>query len=166
MNNMDKKNYESMDVDGGRPIKMWTEGVPVEQAAKQQLANTARMPFVYKHIAVMPDVHLGEGSMIGCVISALGAVIPAAVGADIGCGMTAAKTTLTANDLPDNLSGPPSAIERAIPHGMSPKTRNHRGHDQGSWCTPPAPADAARASLKDEFDAICLKTPPLANTSN
>lgn len=104
---MHEKNYESMDVDGGRPIKMWTEGVPVEQAAKQQLANTARMPFVYKHIAVMPDVHLGEGSMIGCVISALGAVIPAAVGADIGCGMTAAKTTLTANDLPDNLSGPP-----------------------------------------------------------
>lgn len=80
------------------------------------------MPFVYKHIAVMPDVHLGKGSTIGCVIPTLGAVIPAAVGADRGCGMTAAKTTLTANDLPDNLSGLPSAIERAIPHGMSPKT--------------------------------------------
>lgn len=91
MNHMDKKNYESMDVDGGRPIKMWTEGVLVEQAAKQQLANTARMPFVYKHIAVMPDAHLGKGSTIGCVIPTLGAVIPAAVGADIGCGMMAAR---------------------------------------------------------------------------
>jgi tRNA-splicing ligase RtcB len=80
--------------------------------------------------------------------------------------MMAAKTTLSANDLPDNLSGIRSAIERAIPHGMSPKTRNHRGRDEGSWHTPPAPVDAAWLSLKDEFDAICLKTPSLKNTNN
>lgn len=163
---MNNTTYESMDVDGGRPVKMWTEGVPVEESAKKQLANTARMPFVYQHIAVMPDVHLGKGSTIGSVIPTLGAVIPAAVGVDIGCGMMAAKTTLSANDLPDNLSGLRSAIERAIPHGMSPKTRGHRGRDEGSWQNPPAPVDAAWASLKDEFDAICLKTPSLKNTNN
>jgi len=163
---MSKATYESMDVAGGRPVKMWTEGVPVEDAAKQQLANTARMPFVYQHIAVMPDVHLGKGSTIGSVIPTLGAVIPAAVGVDIGCGMMAAKTTLSANDLPDNLSGLRSTIERAIPHGMSPKTRGHRGRDEGSWHAPPAPVDAAWALLKDEFDAICLKTPSLKNTNN
>lgn len=82
---MNNTTYESMDVAGGRPVKMWTEGVPVEDAAKKQLANTARMPFVYQHIAVMPDVHLGKGSTIGSVIPTLGAVIPAAVGVDIGC---------------------------------------------------------------------------------
>ncbi|MCA1858434.1 RtcB family protein [Massilia oculi] len=155
-----------MNIDGGRPVKMWTEGVPVEESAKQQLANTARMPFIYKHIAVMPDVHLGKGSTIGSVIPTLGAVIPAAVGVDIGCGMMAAKTTLSARDLPDNLSGVRSAIERAIPHGMSPKTRSYRGRDAGSWNTPPAPVDAAWLTLKDEFDAICLNTPSLKHTNN
>lgn len=163
---MDKNNYQSMNIDGGRPVKMWTKGVPVEESAKQQLANTARMPFIYKHIAVMPDVHLGKGSTIGSVIPTLGAVIPAAVGVDIGCGMMAAKTTLSARDLPDNLSGVRSAIERAIPHGMSPKTRSHRGRDAGSWNTPPAPVDAAWLTLKDEFDAVCLKTPSLKHTNN
>ncbi|MBQ5942984.1 RtcB family protein [Massilia sp. AB1] len=163
---MEKNSYQVMDVDDGRPIKMWTEGVPVEDAARKQLANTARMPFIYQHIAVMPDVHLGKGSTIGSVIPTLGAIIPAAVGVDIGCGMMAAKTTLSANDLPDNLSALRSAIERAIPHGMSPKTRNHRGRDVGSWNTPPVPVDAAWATLKDEFDAICVKTPSLEKTNN
>jgi len=95
--------YDVLDVQGGRPVKMWTRGVPVEEEAKLQLANTARMPFIYKHMAAMPDVHLGKGSTIGSVIPTLGAVIPAAVGVDIGCGMMAAKTTLAAADLPDNL---------------------------------------------------------------
>jgi len=95
--------YEQLDIPGASPIKMWTSGVPVEAEAKQQLANTAKMPFIYKHIAVMPDVHLGKGSTIGSVIPTLGAIIPAAVGVDIGCGMMAAKTTLNARDLPDNL---------------------------------------------------------------
>lgn len=163
---MKNEQYDLMEVQGGAPVKMWTRGVPVEESAKQQLANTARMPFVYKHIAVMPDVHLGKGSTIGTVVPTLGAVIPAAVGVDIGCGMMAAKTTLTANDLPDSLATLRSAIERAIPHGMSPKTRNYRGRDEGSWHTPPAAVDAAWAQLKDEFDAICLKTPALARTNN
>lgn len=140
--------------------------MPVEEAARKQLRNTATLPFIYKHIAVMPDVHLGKGSTIGSVIPTLGAVIPAAVGVDIGCGMMAAKTTLNANDLPDNLGPLRSAIERAIPHGMSPKTRGHRGRDEGSWHTPPSAVDAAWLQLKDEFDVICQKTPRLKNTNN
>lgn len=160
------QDVEIMLVDGGAPVKMWTKGVPVEEAAKRQLANTANMPFIYKHVAVMPDVHFGKGSTIGSVVPTLGAVIPAAVGVDIGCGMMAAKTTLTANDLPDNLGPLRTAIERAIPHGMSPKTRAFRGRDEGSWNTPPAAVDLVWAQLKDEFDAICLKTPKLKNTNN
>lgn len=163
---MKKEQYDVMHEAGASPVKMWTRGVPVEESAKRQLSNTAKMPFIYKHIAVMPDVHLGKGSTIGSVIPTLGAVIPAAVGVDIGCGMMAAKTTLTANDLPDNLGPLRSAIEKAIPHGMTPKTRGFRGRDEGSWHTPPAPVDAAWALLQDEFDAICLKTPKLKNTNN
>ncbi|QNA87804.1 RtcB family protein [Massilia sp. Dwa41.01b] len=163
---MKNQDYDVMDVPDGRHLKMWTRGVPVEEAAKQQLTNTAKMPFVYKHIAVMPDVHLGKGSTIGSVVPTLGAIIPAAVGVDIGCGMMAAKTTLTANDLPDSLNPLRTAIERAIPHGMSPKTRGFRGRDQGSWNTPPQAVDAAWAQLAEEFDTICLKTPRLRNTNN
>ncbi len=156
---MKNANYDVMQSPGAQPVKMWTQGVPVEESARQQLANTARMPFIYKHIAVMPDVHLGKGSTIGSVVATTGAVIPAAVGVDIGCGMMAAKTTLTANDLPDSLGKLRSAIERAIPHGSSPKTRGQRGRDEGAWNTPPAPVDLAWGQLKDEFDAICLKAP-------
>lgn len=163
---MKKHEYDVMNVEGGSPVKMWTRGVPVEQEAREQLSNTARMPFIYKHIAVMPDVHLGKGSTIGSVIPTLGAIIPAAVGVDIGCGMMAAKTTLNARDLPDNLGPLRSAIEKAIPHGMSPKTRGYRGRDVGSWENPPTPVDAAWAQLKDEFDVICQKTPKLKNTNN
>ena len=71
-----EQSYETMEGKGARPIKMWTRGVPVEPEAKEQLRKTAQMPFIYKHIAVMPDGHLGKGSTIGSVIPTLGAVIP------------------------------------------------------------------------------------------
>jgi tRNA-splicing ligase RtcB len=161
---MNNNDYDVMHEQGGAPIKMWTRGVPVEEEAKSQLANTARMPFIYKHLAVMPDVHLGKGSTIGSVVPTLGAVIPAAVGVDIGCGMMAAKTTLSASDLPDNLGPLRTAIERAIPHGSSPKRRGQR--DIGAWHDTPDAVDLAWAALKPEFDEICLKTPRLANTNN
>ncbi|BDT56525.1 RNA-splicing ligase RtcB [Massilia varians] len=151
---------------GGKPVKMWTQGVPVEPEARQQLEKLAQLPFVFHHVAVMPDVHVGKGSTIGSVIPTLGAVIPAAVGVDIGCGMMAAKTTLRADDLPDNLSGLRSAIEQVVPHGMSPKTRQHKGRDAGSWNNPPPPVDAGWARLKDEFDAICRKYPKLRGTNH
>jgi tRNA-splicing ligase RtcB len=142
---------------------MWTQGVPVEAEAQKQLSNAAKLPIVFKHIAVMPDVHLGIGATIGSVIPTFKAIIPAAVGVDIGCGMMACKTTLTAADLPDNLGPLRSAIERAVPHGSSPK---HRGRDQGSWENPPETVDQVWAGLVDEFDAICELHPRIKNTNN
>ena len=156
-------NYQQHEVTGGVPVKMWTKGVPVEAQALKQLENSARLPIVFKHVAVMPDVHYGLGATIGSVIPTFKAIIPAAVGVDIGCGMMAAKTTLRAEDLPDNLSRLRSAIEKAIPHGLTPR---HRGRDEGSWSNPPAAVDAAWLQLKEEFDAICAKTPKLRHTNN
>jgi len=135
----------------------------VEAEAQKQLSNAAKLPIVFKHIAVMPDVHLGIGATIGSVIPTFKAIIPAAVGVDIGCGMMACKTTLTAADLPDNLGPLRSAIERAVPHGSSPK---HRGRDQGSWENPPETVDQVWAGLVDEFDAICELHPRIKNTNN
>jgi tRNA-splicing ligase RtcB (3'-phosphate/5'-hydroxy nucleic acid ligase) len=163
---MKHEDYDILQIDGGRPVKMWTRGVPVEEEAKRQLANAAKLPFIYRHIAAMPDVHVGKGSTIGSVIPTMGAVIPAAVGVDIGCGMMAARTTLTANDLPDNLGPLRGAIEKAVPHGMSPKTRSHKGRDQGSWDDPPRTVDRAWAQLEDDFSDICRKTPRLRHTNN
>ena len=154
-------NHETLHIPGGREIKMWTRGVPVEAEAKEQLAKTARLPFVFRHLAVMPDVHVGKGSTVGSVIPTLKAVIPAAVGVDIGCGMIAAKTTLRAEDLPDTLRGVRAAIERAVPHG---KTFGKR--DQGAWTDPPDNVDAAWAKLEDGFAQITQKYPHLADTNN
>ncbi len=158
-----EQNYNIEDVAGGVPIKMWTRGVPVEDEARKQLANAARLPIVFKHIAAMPDVHLGIGATVGSVIPTLKAIIPAAVGVDIGCGMMAAKTTLRAEDLPDNLGPLRSAIERAVPHGSNPRSR---GRDQGSWENPPETVDQIWATLADEFDALCELHPRLKNTNN
>ena len=112
------------------PIKAWVKGVPVEDAAAQQLKNVARLPFVFKHVAAMPDVHWGMGATVGSVIATKGAIIPAAVGVDIGCGMAAAMTSLTAADLPDTLAAMRSAIEAAVPHG---RTDNGGKNDRGAW---------------------------------
>jgi tRNA-splicing ligase RtcB (3'-phosphate/5'-hydroxy nucleic acid ligase) len=89
----------------------------IEPATKQQLLNMAELPFVFKHIAVMPDCHLGKGATVGSVIATKGAIIPAAVGVDIGCGMIAVKTKFFANDLPDSLEKTRNGIERRIPLG-------------------------------------------------
>ncbi|UUZ67282.1 RtcB family protein [Polaromonas sp. P2-4] len=161
-------NYKQLEVPGGVPVKMWTQGVPVEIEAQQQLENAARLPIVFKHIAAMPDVHYGIGATVGSVISTYKAIIPAAVGVDIGCGMIACKTSLRAEDLPDNLARLRSEIEKAVPHGMSSKQfrRDGTNRDKGSWETPPNEADAAWAQLVDEFDAICEAYPRLKNTNN
>lgn len=103
----------------GKPIKAWIKDVPVEESAIQQLKNLSQMPFIYSHVAAMPDVHWGMGATVGSVIATKGAIIPAAVGVDIGCGMAAQRTTLTASDLPDNLRSLRSAIEASIPHGRT-----------------------------------------------
>ncbi|MFJ4190805.1 RtcB family protein [Kitasatospora sp. NPDC089509] len=98
------------------PIRMWTDPATVEGQALQQLRNISSLPWLHG-LAVMPDVHLGKGATVGSVIAMKGAVCPAAVGVDIGCGMSAVKTSLTAKDLPDDLSGLRSKIEQAIPVG-------------------------------------------------
>lgn len=104
-------------------IKAWTDGVLFDEEAQKQLKNLATLPFVYKHLAVMPDVHVGKGSTIGTVMATRKAIIPAAVGVDLGCGMMAVRTNLMAKDLPDNLSLLRSKIEAAIPVGSSPRQK-------------------------------------------
>ncbi len=157
-------NYEVMNVTKGVPIKSWTVGVQFDDKARQQLRNIAELPFVYKWVAAMPDVHLGKGATIGSVIPTKGAVIPAAVGVDIGCGMMAAKTNLKAKDLPDNLFGIRSAIEKAVPHGRSVK-RGKR--DIGAWGNlPDTTANRWKLELENKFKELCDKHPTLKNTNN
>ncbi|MCW2067866.1 UNVERIFIED_ORG: tRNA-splicing ligase RtcB [Stenotrophomonas maltophilia] len=156
-------NYDVIQQPGAAPIKLWTRGVPLEDQAREQLQNIAKLPFIHKWISVMPDVHLGKGATVGSVVPTIGAIIPAAVGVDIGCGMIAVRTTLVASDLPDNLSAVRSAIERAVPHGRSV---NRGGRDKGSWDTPPELAVEGWAQLVDDFALICERHPRLKNTNN
>lgn len=98
------------------PVHIWTD--EIEQAAETQLRNIASLPFIHHHVAAMPDVHLGIGATVGSVIPTRKAIIPASVGVDIGCGMMAIKTSLTARHLPDNLAAVRHAIERSVPVGF------------------------------------------------
>jgi len=109
--------FEFLHAEGATPIKAWVRGVPVDSLAREQLVNIAAVPFVGPWVAVMPDVHVGKGATVGSVIPTRGAIIPAAVGVDIGCGMAAVRTTLRAEDLPDNLARLRSDIERSVPVG-------------------------------------------------
>ena len=102
----------------------------MEDQAQETHRDYAKIPLIHKHIAVMPDVHWGKGSTIGSVIPTKGAIIPAAVGVDIGCGMMAVQTTLQADQLPDSLSSLRSEIEAAVPHG---RTDNGQANDRGAW---------------------------------
>lgn len=119
--------YEKTD---GAPLKMWTRGVPVEAVAMEQLRNVAKLPFIHKHVAAMPDIHWGMGATVGSVIPTVGAIVPAAVGVDIGCGMMAVRTNVHASQLPDSLVGLRSEIERRVPHG---RTNDGRPGDRGAW---------------------------------
>ena len=155
--------YDFQPAEGGVPIKSWTRGVPVDDKARDQLARAAQMPFVFKHVAAMPDVHVGIGATVGSVIPTKGAIIPAAVGVDIGCGMMAARTSLMASDLPDHLEDVRSAIERAVPHGRDVKMGKR---DPGSWGSPPPAIVDAWATLAARFGRITDKYPKLAKTNN
>ncbi len=156
-----ERSYDVIQPEGGVPIKAWTRGVPIEEAAARQLANVARLPFIHRWVAAMPDVHWGIGATVGSVIPTVGAIIPAAVGVDIGCGMMAVETTLTANDLPQSLREVRAAIEAAVPHGRTP-----RGRDKGSWGTPPPPAVLAWAGLRPGFDAIVTRHPAVGHSNH
>lgn len=156
--------YEVMHKEGQAPVKSWTRGVSFDENARKQVNNMASMPFIHKWIAVMPDVHLGKGATIGSVIPTIGAVIPAAVGVDLGCGMMAAKTTLNASQLPDSLAALRSEIEKRVPHGSTPKMQG--GRDKGSWKNAPEDVTQAWANLDTGFQTLCEKHPFLKNTNN
>ena len=154
-------NYLTLETENGVPVKMWTRGVPVEDVARQQLQNLAALPIIYKWIAAMPDVHYGTGATVGSVIPTQHAIIPAAVGVDIGCGMLAVETTIEAKRLPDNLSKIRAAIEEAVPHG-----RSERGRDRGAWDEPPEAVDEAWQELAPGFERICAKYPRLGRSNH
>ncbi|MBL8729581.1 MAG: RtcB family protein [Planctomycetes bacterium] len=142
----------------GVPIKAWIRGVPADPQALQQLRNVAELPIVHGHVAAMPDVHFGIGATVGSVIPTLGAIIPAAVGVDIGCGMMAVRTTLTAAHLPDDLEGLRATIERAVPHGRT--NQGGRG-DRGAWSDLPARAEDAWKKLRAGYQRILAGHPRL-----
>ncbi len=149
---------------GHKPIKSWTRGVPVEDAARKQLEHMASLPFIYKWLAVMPDVHLGKGSTVGSIVPTHKAIVPAAVGVDIGCGMMAVQTSLEARQLPDSLRDIRLAIEKAVPHGRE-VTRG--GRDKGSWGTPPpAQYKTWSAGLGARFERIADKHPAIKKSNH
>jgi tRNA-splicing ligase RtcB len=147
---------------GGKPIKAWVKGVQVEDQAKQQLLNLSQMPFIYSHIAAMPDVHWGMGATVGSVIATKGAIIPAAVGVDIGCGMMAHRTSLVASDLPDNPHGLRSAIEGAVPHG---RTNNGGPGDRGAWGDVPKSYEEVLWPFISALSDITIKHPKIAQAA-
>jgi tRNA-splicing ligase RtcB len=143
--------------EGSVPIKMWTDGVPVEDGAVEQLRRTAALKFV-QGVAVMPDVHVGIGATVGSVIATRHAIIPAAVGVDIGCGMAAARLNISADHLPDNLFAIRSAIEKAVPHG---RTDNGGKNDRGAWGELPGNYSPLVETLDKKFAKIKDKYPRL-----
>jgi tRNA-splicing ligase RtcB (3'-phosphate/5'-hydroxy nucleic acid ligase) len=153
-----EKGYVTLQPRAGVPVKAWVKGVPFDDTAREQLEKTARLPFIHKWIAAMPDVHAGIGATVGSVVPTIGAVVPAAVGVDIGCGMMASRTSLLSKDLPDDLKGIRSAIERAVPHG-----RTHHGGplDRGGWSDPPEPVESAWGRLTAGYDTLLEKRPEL-----
>ena len=134
-------------------VRMWTEGVPVEDAARAQIANLARLPILGGPVAIMPDVHLGKGATVGSVIATRGAIIPAAVGVDIGCGMVALRTSLAASDLPESLSRVRAQIERDVPVGFDlhrgPVVDERRGEDAARLRT-------RMLALRDRFERLAI----------
>lgn len=146
----------------GGLIKAWIDGVTVEDQARAQLDNIASMPFIHKHVAIMPDVHWGMGATVGSVIPTKGAIIPAAVGVDIGCGMMAHKTNLRAEDLPDNLFGIRSAIEARVPHG---RTDNGGKNDRGAFGVPSNEAALKFAGHAAGLQEIVAKHPKIGQAA-
>lgn len=154
--------HETIQNPGAVPIKAWIDGVPLEDAARKQLGNIARLPIVGPWVAVMPDVHLGIGATVGSVVPTQGAIIPAAVGVDIGCGMMAYQTTLRADQLPENLQTIRSDIERAVPHGfVTVEGRSQRGN----WITAPNSATTRWRNLEPRYRALVERHPRISHKS-
>ncbi len=154
------------------PLRVWGDGVPIEEGALEQMRRVCALPFVHKHAALMPDAHAGIGGCVGAVVPTIGAIVPAITGVDIGCGMVAVKTTLRASDLPLSLGPMRSAIEAAVPHGRS---NNGGPGDQGAWTTVPRQVELGswhathpNGALSVRFHHICKKHPKIerGNTEN
>ncbi len=152
------KQYETK----GKPLKLWDSHGAFDSSAMEQLNNLAKLPFIHEHVAGMPDVHYGIGATVGSVIATKGAIVPAAVGVDIGCGMMAVQTTLKAEQLPDNLREIRSSIETAVPHG---KTISRGIKDKGSWRNIPDRIVPIWEKLEPEYLKIIEKHPK-AKASN
>ena len=145
---------------GRVPLKLWDshQAGGFEPQAMQQLRNIASLPFIHSHVAGMPDVHLGKGATVGSVIATKQAIVPAAVGVDIGCGMMAVRTSLTADQLPDNMDNIRSGIERIVPKGF--ETNQGAGHARGGWSNTPASVSSVWAArFEDRWDRIIAKHP-------
>lgn len=149
---MAKTKYEIIKSEAGGLVKSWTEGVAFEAQAREQLIRISQLPFIHKWVAAMPDVHAGRGATVGSVIPTRGAIIPAAVGVDIGCGMMAIKTSLRAEDLPDSLSGIRSDIERVVPVGNA------------SHQNVPKLVETEWINLLKGYESILEKHPDVENT--
>jgi tRNA-splicing ligase RtcB (3'-phosphate/5'-hydroxy nucleic acid ligase) len=134
---------------GQVPVKIFTD--EVEASARAQLENVSRLPIVFHHVAAMPDVHAGIGATVGSVIPTRGAIIPAAVGVDIGCGMSAVRLSLRADQLPDSLAKARSAIERAVPVGFEEHDDAHALYQASS------PLEPRLASIVDRHPGIVRK---------
>ena len=149
-----------------RGLKVWDQGVEIEEQAMQQARNAAQLDIVPHHVALMPDAHFGIGATVGSVIpTRTDAIIPAAVGVDIGCGMIAQRTTLTSSQLPDNLYPTRLQLERRIPHGRTSGGR--RGRDRGAWGTPPQfVVDAWATSLEKGYKRITTRRPKLGRANS
>lgn len=149
--------FEILEV-GGVPVHMWLpEGHEVEVDALLQLGKTSRLPCVTR-VACMPDVHLGKGATVGSVVATERAIIPSAVGVDIGCGMIAQQLSVFAHQLPDNLEEIRAAIEASVPHG---RTNDGRAGDRGAWGEPPSRISQAWRSLSQGYDEIVDKYPKI-----
>lgn len=155
-------NFKVIEGPTGGLVKSWTNGVEFEEEAKKQVLNISQMPFIHKHVAVMPDVHAGIGATVGSVIPTRGAIIPAAVGVDIGCGMMALRTPLHASDLPDSLAQLRSDIEAAIPHG---RTNNGGPGDRGAWGSLPNVHQLHWGQLVMGYHDIVCKHPKIEHKS-
>lgn len=155
--------YELIEEEGAVPVKAWTRGVPFEDEARRQVLRAARLPCIHKWIAVMPDVHYGIGATVGSVIPTRAAIIPAAVGVDIGCGMIASRTTLRATDLPASLAEMRRRIERAVPHG---RTKGGGKGDEGAWQSVPDRPGRAWLTLADRFAEVARAHPRVQDANH
>ena len=135
---------------GRVPVKVWTNDL--EASARQQLENVARLPIIHSHVAAMPDVHAGIGATVGSVIPTKGAIIPAAVGVDLGCGVNAVRLSLTAKDLPEGLGRIRGAIEGAVPVGFDTHGNRRDAH-----------REKAAKALEPGLKAIVARNPAISS---